>query len=244
MPETAHIRDEVKVTVNVWRLAAGAIFGLVVCLINPPASQSVATNLIEPPEPVQEQTELPKSFAKAAGIKLTPPTKKIVKYTYHESMFRPAVQLRPQGRPQLIGNSNFRTPNKTPGPRYIVLPSRGRGTGAATASDIVLRRNSPVTSPVDGTIVDVTDYRLYCAKADTRVIVRPRERPDLRVVIFHVDKVKLQRGDQVRAGETKLGRVRFFANSRAQYDDFVPGDHPHVHIEVQRGRVFPLPGCR
>ena len=76
--------DEVKVTVNVWRLAAGAIFGLVVCLINPPASQSVATNLIERPEPVQEQIESPKPFAKAAGIKLTPPTKKIVKYTKKE----------------------------------------------------------------------------------------------------------------------------------------------------------------
>ncbi|MAT60258.1 MAG: hypothetical protein CMH41_01155 [Micrococcales bacterium] len=232
------------VTANLVRLAGAVIVGIVVSLINPPASPSVAINLVRQPEPTASRLDSPRPFARSGGIALTPPTKKVVKYTYHESMFSPALRLRPRGRPQLIGNSNFRAPKPRPGPRYIVLPSRGRGTGAATATDIVLRRNAPVTSPVDGTVVAVTDYQLYCAKPDTRIILRPRNRPDLRVVIFHVDRVKLQRGDRVKAGDTRLGRVRFFPNSRAQYDSFVSGNHPHVHIEVQQGRVFPLPGCR
>ncbi len=183
-------------------------------------------------------------FAVAAGLRLLPPARKVVKYTYHESLFRTAMALRPRGRAEYIGNTRFRKPTDRRGPRYIVLPSRGRGTGAATAADIVLRRGARVLSPTDGRVTSVTDYRLYCATPDSRIIIKPRDRPGRRVVLFHVDRVVVERGDVVTAGESVIGRVRFFPNSRAQYDDFVGGDHPHVHVEVERRNVRPLPGCR
>lgn len=234
-------------------VAAAALAGLVSCAAATTAHASVpglVVNGVPEIHPVAGKTRatagarLPGPFAVGAGLRLAPPATRVVRYTYHESMFAAAVPLHPRGRPVLVGNSRFDRPPATPGPRYIVLPSRGRGTGPATAADIVLRRGTPVVAPVSGRVVAVTPYRLYCNKPDTRVIIRPDGRPDLRLVLFHLDRVRLQRGDPVERDRTRLGRVRLFRNSRAQYDDFVQGNHPHIHLEVQRGKVFPLPGCR
>jgi hypothetical protein len=223
-----------------WSAAAPAGGSAPGVLVNhdpavPPTSADIAASL---------PARLPRPFATADRLRLQDPARQVVKHTYHESLFASALPLRPHGRAGHVGNSAFRTPERRPGSRYIVLPSRGRGTGAATAADIVLRRGARVVAPVTGKVVAVTPYRLYCQKPDTRVILKPKDRPDLRVVLFHVDRVHLRRGDRVDAGSSRIGRVRFFAHSTAQYDAFVPGDHPHVHIEVHRGRSFPLPGCR
>ena len=203
------------------------------------------TPLTQPAVAAAAAAELPpEPFAKTAGLPLLPLADKVVRYTYHESMFPEALSLRPRGRAKFVGHPNFRAPKRTPGPKYFVLPSRGRGTGSTTATDVVLRKGTKVASPVSGKVVATTDYRLYCSRPDTRIILRPQGRPDLRVVIFHVDRPRVKRGDKVVAGDTVLARVRHFANSRAQYDDFVPGNHPHIHLEVQRGKVFPVPGCK
>ena len=245
-PRECHVAGVMKAI-----LTAGVIAPLISGLFAPAAQGSVrplvVINLTPPIElgPATTATErVPNPFAKSAGLPLLPPSNKIVRYTYHESMFAEALAIRPKGRATFVGHPQFRAPKRTPGPKYFVLPSRGRGTGATTATDVVLRKGTKVKSPVTGTVVRTTDFRLYCQRPDTRIIIRPQRRPNLRVVIFHVDRPRVSRGDTVLAGKSILARVRNFSNSRAQYDDFVPGNHPHIHLEVQRGKVFPLPGCK
>lgn len=124
------------------------------------------------------------------------------------------------------------------------MASRGRGTGPTTAVDVVLRRRTPVVAPVTGRVVDVTVYRLYCSRVDKRVIIRPFGHPERRVMIFHLQRVRVEEGDAVVAGTTRLGIPRVFRGARTQDDAYLPGAKPHVHVEVERRPVQPLPGCR
>jgi len=135
------------------------------------------TPLTQPAVAAAAAAELPpEPFAKTAGLPLLPLADKVVRYTYHESMFSEALPLRPRGRAKFVGHPNFRAPKRTPGPKYFVLPSRGRGTGSTTATDVVLRKGTKVASPVSGKVVATTDYRLYCRRPDTRIILRPQGR--------------------------------------------------------------------
>lgn len=187
----------------------------------------------------------PVVFATARGLELYEPAANPLMVTYHESLFSSAIALQPRGRMILNDNPRkFRRPPRTPGPRYIVMGSRGRPNPATSASDIVLRRGARVLSPVTGRVASVTRYRLYCEAPDLRVIIRADEDPDFTVVLFHLDQVRVRRGDRVVFSKTVLGVPRVFAGSTDQADTYVRGDHPHVHIEVERDGSRPIPGCR
>jgi hypothetical protein len=192
-----------------------------------------------PPEPA---ADLP--FAHAGPLDLFPPARRVVAYTYHQSPFRSALRLQPLGRATTIDNPAFHRRPPTPGPSYIVMGSRHRGTPATSAADVVLRRRTPVVAPVSGRVVDVTAYRLYCHSFDIRVIIRPDGFPRRRVVLFHVDRLRVHPGDRVEVGTSRIGIPRYFPNSSRQTDQYVGRDVPHVHVEVERRPVRPLPGCR
>jgi hemolysin type calcium-binding protein len=187
----------------------------------------------------------PVVFATAMGLALYQPAAHPVMITYHESLFEPAIAMRPRGR--LLVNANprkFHPPPRTPGPPYIVMGPRGRPHPATSASDDVLRANTPVLAPVSGQVVSVTQYILYCEARDTRVIIRPDDRPAFSVVIFHLDDVRVHAGQHVVYSATVIGIPHVFPGSTPQTDIFVPGHHPHVHIEVERNHSNPIPGCR
>lgn len=183
-------------------------------------------------------------MARAKQLLVLVPARKHVALAYHESLFGTAVAMVPKGRPRLIDHPGFRPPKRTtPRPRYLVMASRGRGTPASSAVDVVLRRGTRVLAPVTGRVVDTSSYRLYCRRLDRRVIIRPDAAPRMRVVIFHVERVRVRKKEQVVAGQTRLGKPREFGLT-AQYDSYVGGNHPHVHVEVERRPTRPTPGCR
>ncbi|MEX0992022.1 MAG: M23 family metallopeptidase [Actinomycetota bacterium] len=174
-----------------------------------------------------------RAFARADGLVLMVPVLEPTAVAFHQAYYGDALDMHPLGSVERNANrTEFQAPSPTPGPTYIVQSSRGRGTGPTTAVDIVIPKQSMVTAPVDGTIVAAKRYKLYGQYPDWRVEIRPTDRPDLRVIIIHLDEVQVRRGDEVSATLSPIGRPRVLPFHSA-VNDYVPGGDPHVHIEVK-----------
>ncbi len=161
------------------------------------------------------------------------PAPEIVVACYHQATFDDAMTLHPLGH--LERNANkwmFDPPPGTPGPSYIVMSARGRGTPATSAVDLVFAPGTQLLSPVSGRVTKAKPYRLYGRYRDWRVEIAPEGHPELRVVIIHLEGVPVRRGDHVSATLSVIGLPRKFG-FRSQVDDYVPGGDPHVHIEVK-----------
>lgn len=213
------------------------------------AAADVAVRSLEAPAPAAEQApeavaaaaapavDVPRAFAAYDGLPLHLPNDDVVLVGFHEASFDDALEMAPRGEIAMNENTTkFSPPAADPdGVRYVVLSSRGRVHPATSAVDVVLRDDVPVLSVVSGTVTDVRPYALYGKYADTRIEIRPEDRPDLRVVLIHVDGVRVKPGDTVRAGETLLANTanRFpFSSHIDRYSE--PDRWPHVHIEIKR----------
>ena len=180
------------------------------------------------------------AFAHYHELRLVLPARNPVAVCYHEAVYPDAVELEPIGKCRRNANrTKFNPPATKPGPGYIVMSSRGRGTPATSAVDLVLREKTPVLAPVSGRVVKLRRYR-YEGTHDIRIEVAPPEAPELRVVVIHVDDVRVRQGDELLAGETILGVPRVFGFT-SQIDYYVPGRNPHVHVEVKH-RAEEQPG--
>jgi hypothetical protein len=100
----------------------------------------------------------------------------------------------------------------------------------------VLDRNTAVRSPVDGTVIQVKPYRLYCRYEDVQVRIRPTGQTRISVLLIHLGNVPVHPGEPVFATLSVLGYPRVFP-FRSQVDDYIPGRNPHVHIEITRPRT-------
>lgn len=178
-------------------------------------------------------------FARRDGLVLRLPAVKVVLVGYHEASLRGALALEPVGT--LLGNANttkFAPPDPAAdGAPYHVLSSRGRTFPATSAVDIVMRDDDPVLSPVDGVVTEVRPYRLYGSYDDTRIEIRPHDAPHLRVVLIHVDGVRVRAGDEVRASHTELARTANRFPFSSHVDRYTPERWPHVHLEVKDPRL-------
>jgi hypothetical protein len=184
------------------------------------------------------------AFARAAGITLYLPVRHPVAVLYHEASFHDALRLRPLGH--LARNANhwgFSRLPATPGPGYIVMSSRGRGTPATSAADVVIPARTPVRSPVTGTVIAVRPYRLYCTYPDVQVRIRTRGGGGRDIVLIHLDHVEVQPGERVFATLSVIGTPRVFP-FRSQVDDYVRGGNPHVHIEITKPHPPRHPTCQ
>lgn len=163
-------------------------------------------------------------FALAESLPLVEPGSATVGYGYHQSLFRTAIGLRPFGS-------------------YVVMGSRGRGTGSTTAADVVAASRARVRAPVTGEVVAVRRYLLYCERPDWKVVIKPGSDPELRVLVLHMARPAVEDGDEVSAGISLLGRARVNDWQDSQTNRYFPDRYPHVHIEVERDRASPTPGC-
>ena len=165
-----------------------------------------------------------RDFAAARSLPLYVIAAGTVGYGYHQSLFRTAVGMHPLGP-------------------HRIMASRGRGTGATTAVDVVVPSRSRVRSPVTGTVVAVERYLLYCRTRDWKVVLAPRSHPELRVLVLHMARPVVRESDQVLAGSTLLGRVPRNDPPSSQANRYFPDRYPHVHVEMERNRASPTPGC-
>lgn len=222
------------VVVGLLAVANAVVWGGAVVLFRPthrPATAAAAESSPAPAPP--PGTEPLPAFAVADGVVLHLVSADTVTVAFHEASYHDAVPMRPLGECVVCRN---RTKFHPPPPRhdlpYIVTDSRGRDTAATSAVDLVLPRNADVASPVDGVVTRVRRYRLYARYPDVRVELRPLGTPDRRVVMLHLARVRLDRGDRVEVSVTRIGSVRRFPFS-SQVDRYVRGRYPHVHLEVK-----------
>jgi len=202
-----------------------------------PVSPAAASKKVPAPSPSASYALSPSSRAMAVadGLTLTVPVAHPVLIGYHEASYPDALQMTPLGR--LVRNYNrtkFDAPPDSAGPRYVVEASRGRKTSATSAADVVARRGAEVSAPVTGTVVKAHPYKLYGRYRDWYVAIAPDDgRPDLWVVMIHLDGVEVARGDRVSATLSVIGRPRVFP-FESEVDYYVRGRVPHVHVEVKR----------
>jgi uncharacterized repeat protein (TIGR01451 family) len=163
-------------------------------------------------------------FALAQSLPLVELGPATVGYGYHQSLFRTAIGLRP-----------FEP--------HVVMGSRNRGTGSTTAADIVVGSRARIHAPVSGRIVAVERYLLYCERPDWKVVIKPEADPSLRVLVLHMGRPAVQDGDRVVAGASKIGRAPPNDWADSQTNGYFPAKYPHVHVEVERDRASPTPGC-
>jgi murein DD-endopeptidase MepM/ murein hydrolase activator NlpD len=152
---------------------------------------------------------------------------------YHEASYRDAMALQPMGRMRRNYNiTKFpQDEPRTEGPDYVIMSSRGRGTPATSAVDLVMPRRTQVLAPVTGVVVRVRRYRLYGSHLDIAVEIRPDSDHGVRVSMIHLDDPQVREGDRVEQGLSPIGVPRAFPFGD-QTDLYIPGGHPHVHVEI------------
>jgi hypothetical protein len=207
----------------------------------PPTGEDPHQDAGEPRELAAPDVTVPapatRPLGRFEGLDLWLPSASPVVVGYHEAATIAALGIDPVG---LLTEDRNTTRTSLPaddraGGDYLVLSSRGRSAAPTSAIDVVLREGDPVLSPVTGTVVDVRSYLLYGAHQDLRVEVVPDTRPDLRLVLIHLDDVAVRIGDRVAAGVTPLAATaRSFPFGSHIDRETEPERHPHVHLELQR----------
>ncbi len=116
--------------------------------------------------------------------------------------------------------------------RLTTMASRGRGTHARGAVDIVAEPGTAITAPVSGTVARAGNYTLYCRYSDGYVVINPDGRPDLEVKLLHIQNVAVRKGQRVEVGDRLASGPTTFP-FRSQIDKLTAEPSwPHVHIEV------------
>lgn len=176
----------------------------------------------------------PQIMATAAGVEIVTPSPEVRLIGFHQSGVRSALAWEPRGTPFHNGNAGrYRAPPATEGPRYAIMANRRRPTHPTTAVDVAVPHNTTLTSPVTGTVAEVKPYLLYGRYPDMLVTVVPDGRPDLRVVMMHLNAVRVAPGQRVEAGKTVLAPTAMPFPFQAQIEHF-SGRMPHLHIELRR----------
>ncbi len=179
-----------------------------------------------------DEASLP--FATVKGVVLRLPAHRPEGVAYHEAAFPAALALKPLGRcTRNVNRYKFDCPGATAGPPYVVMSSRGRIHPATSAVDVAMSKRSPVVSPVTGTVVKIRRYWLYGTYRDYRISLVPDGRPDLAVVMIHLRRIAVRRGDHVVGGTTVIASPRGF-RFHSQVNSYVGAGVSHIHLEVKR----------
>ncbi|MHB0975669.1 MAG: hypothetical protein ACYC1U_00570 [Candidatus Aquicultorales bacterium] len=117
-------------------------------------------------------------------------------------------------------------------PVSFVMYTRQRGTDPRSSIDVAMKPNSTLRSPVTGTVTKIKEYVLYEEYSDYHIEIQPDGYPELRVAIIHIDKLSVQVGSRVIAGETPLAVQRAFPGLDTQINQYLPTPLDHVHIQV------------
>jgi len=188
----------------------------------PPETTSTArppstTTSTAPPPPRVPLDVGATEFATVAGLVLVHPSSVVERVGFHESSH--------DGAQPMAAMPTAAAPT--------ILASRHRGTGPATAVDVVIDPGGQVRAPVSGTVKRAGSYVLYCKYRDDYFVVAPDDRPELEVKVLHIQGVQVSAGDRVVAGETVVAPRATPLPFASQIDEVTAKPSwPHVHIEV------------
>ena len=128
----------------------------------------------------------------------------------------------------------------TPGARWYQLPG---GTGAPTSAlDVGAAPGTDVYSPVDGTIIGMTDLVLNGKSYGQKIEIQPAEAPSIVVVVSHLAAdTSLSVGSAVVAGVSKIGTLLDFSSvERQALAQFTQDSGNHALIEVHPAATLAL----
>lgn len=138
--------------------------------------------------------------------------------------------------------------------KHVTAPRDGRAGPETAGMDIAAPPGTIVYSPVNGTILSVSDYVVAGKHAGYEVDISPETQSDVIVRVRHVEGIPLDRlagpvcgdagfdrpnvGEFVTAGVTCIGQVRDASDlsdvARPEIAKYVAGPGNHVHMEVVR----------
>jgi hypothetical protein len=199
-----------------------------------PASAALLSN--EPPSP--------QVVATRGRLRLQLPVaqSRVTAIGYHAAGGALALQpLGRQGNQGLLGRLADRILGTEHG--RLVYYLLGGGDGPATAVlDVGAPAGSDVYSPVDGTIVGITDYVLDGRRRGVRIDLQPTSSPSLVVSITRLrPDPSLTVGSPVAAAASKLGSVLDLSRiERQSLARFTQDAGNHVSLEVRHAPTLGL----
>ena len=172
------------------------------------------------------------TFARARGIALRLPSRRVELVGFHQSNHEGAHELDP------VADAV----------RSVTLETRERLTASRTAADVVSDPNLEIRAPVTGRVKRAGTYVLYCKYSDDYVVIEPDGHPGWEVKALHIDGVRVRPGDRVVAGQTVIAPRPTKLPFESDVDEVTAEPHwPHVHIEVVDtsipNRPSPNSGC-
>jgi hypothetical protein len=103
------------------------------------------------------------------------------------------------------------------GPRYYLMPGdRSDGSSSTSGLDVGAVPGVFVCTPVSGHVTAVKPYDLLGRYTDCEVDIQLSDDPSLLLVVTHLKGPRVKIGDDVRAGQTVLGRLRGFPRAMQQ----------------------------
>jgi len=157
------------------------------------------------------------TLGQAGGVVLIIPAAQVERIGFHEASHPGSQAINAAGT----------------GLDLIELASRGRGTAARSAADIVVPPGEPLRAPVTGTVVASSSYVLYCEHQDQLVYIEPDGFPGWQVRLFHIQGEIPAVGTRTVAGETIVATGANTLPFESQVDEFTAEPSwPHVHLEV------------
>lgn len=167
-------------------------------------------------------------------VDIVQPSPEVRMVGFHEGGFQ-ANDVRPSAKPDRdLGSEAVDSVDREGSVPSMVLPTRDRGTGAATAIDIAMPEGEKVYAPITGTVTAANRYSLYGKYPDTIITIQPDGRDDVMMEILHVDGAKVEVGDRVVAGKTVIADTPNRLPFSSQIDRFA----------TEKGKALPTPTSR
>ena len=120
--------------------------------------------------------------------------------------------------------------------KALSLWRSGRGGRPNTAFDCGARPDTPVFSPIDGTIMEIRSYKLYGKYPDFEIHIKPDAWSDVDLIILHTTDPKVVEGQHVVAGIDQISKVRALASkmSGVQLSEYTAEGGNHCHVQINR----------
>jgi hypothetical protein len=118
---------------------------------------------------------------------------------------------------------------------YLMNGNDSDGSPETAGLDVGAVPGVFVYAPVNGRVVAVKEYKLLGRYGDIEIQIQLADDPSLLLVVTHLSGASVGIGDQLKAGETALGRVRRFPSEVEQsLRQFTNDSGDHVQLIALR----------
>ena len=206
-----------------------------------------ATTLVAPAQRLLAARPLPQVIATRGALRLELPVaqSRVTAIGYHAPSTSGALSLSPVGQPanegllarvahKLFGGGGG-------GLRYYLLG--GTGGSETGVLNVGAPSGTDVYSPVDGTVVGLTDYIVSGKKDGVRLDIQPAAAPALLVSLTNIRADPgLSVGSTVKSTVSKVGTVIDMSQVETQALAHYTQDHGnHVAVEVHQATALAVP---